>query len=246
MHLLLFFLVIPLYLVVNLLKTTWHHRSLLSIPGPFTTRVTKLWYFNRVRLGGFERDNIRLHEKYGPVVRIAPDHYSIRDRAAVRIVYGNGSRFAKSAWYEGWKHPDPNRWTLFPDRDIRRHGTPLVSDGRRCYHGGVKMTDMWIGETRKRFASLYSMSSLVHYEAFVDNCADIFAQRLRERDQCGRTLNLGHWFQCYAFDVIGEITFGQRFGWSHLAFLLFFSSCPLLDWRLILANGRWYCWLKAS
>ncbi|PKY06181.1 cytochrome protein [Aspergillus campestris IBT 28561] len=189
MHLILLFLVIPFYLFVDLLKTTLHHRSLLSIPGPLITRFTKLWYFNRVRLRHFEHDNIQLHEKYGSVVRIAPDHYSIRDRSAVRTVYGKGSRFAKSAWYEGWKHPDPNRWTLFPDRDIRRHG-----------------------ETRKRFASLYSMSSLVHYEAFVDNCADIFAQRLQTHAQSGDPLNLGHWFQCYAFDVIGEITFGERFG----------------------------------
>lgn len=124
MHLVLFLLIIPLYWFVSLLKITLHHRSLFSIPGPLTTRFTKLWYFNRVRLRHFEHDNIQLHEKYGPVVRIAPDHYSIRDRSAVRTVYGKGSRFAKSAWYEGWKHPDPNRWTLFPDRDIRRHGTP--------------------------------------------------------------------------------------------------------------------------
>lgn len=58
------------------------------------------------------------------------------------------------------------------------------------------------------------MTSLVHYEQFVDHCADIFTQRLTEFTERGEGLNLGHWFQCYAFDVIGEITFGQRFGGS--------------------------------
>lgn len=69
-----------------------------------------------------------------------------------------------------------------------------------------------VAETRKRFSGLYSMSSLVHYEEFVDHCADIFSQRLTEYAQREGSLNLGHWFQCYAFDVIGEITFGKRFG----------------------------------
>jgi hypothetical protein len=56
------------------------------------------------------------------------------------------------------------------------------------------------------------MTSLVHYEAFVDRCADIFCMRLREFAARGEEFNLGHWFQCYALDVIGDITYGQRFG----------------------------------
>lgn len=111
-----------LYHLLHLLYTTFSLRSLSSVPGPWVTRLTKLWYFDRVRRGHFEEDNVRLHRQYGPVVRIAPDHYSISDRAAVKAVYGTGSKFAKSAWYEGWKHPDPDRWTLFPDRDVKRHG----------------------------------------------------------------------------------------------------------------------------
>lgn len=72
-----------------------------------------------------------------------------------------------------------------------------------------------VAETRKRFSSLYSMTSLVHYEAFVDRCADLFCMRLREFAARGEEFNLGHWFQCYAFDVIGDITYGQRFGEWH-------------------------------
>ncbi|KAL4890319.1 cytochrome protein [Aspergillus ambiguus] len=190
MYLLLLFPVVPIvYHLLALIYKTITTRSLISVPGPFYTRFTKIWYFNRVRRGHFEQDNIQLHERYGPVVRIAPDHYAINDRAAIKTIYGTGSKFTKSAWYEGWKHPDPDRWTLFPDRNIKRHA-----------------------ETRKRFSSLYSMSSLVHYEEFVDQCADIFTQRLSEHAQANKSLNLGHWFQCYAFDVIGHITFGQRFG----------------------------------
>jgi cytochrome P450 len=67
-------------------------------------------------------------------------------------------------------------------------------------------------ETRKRFQNLYSMTSLVSYEPFVDECADTFAQRLTEIAASGGSINMGHWFQCYAFDVIACITYSRRFG----------------------------------
>ena len=202
----LIFLIPPLlYLLHTLYKSLTS--PLLTLPGPFWTRLTKLWYFNRVRSAHFETDNINLHQKYGLIVRISPDHYSIADPAAVKTIYGTGSKFTKSVWYEGWKHPSPERWTLFPDRDVKRH-CKLPSS--------VKIwLSLWLtmaAETRKRFSSLYSMSSLIHYEAFVDDCADIFSQRLEEYADRMQELNMGHWFQCYAFDVISSITFGGRFG----------------------------------
>ncbi|OZJ06559.1 hypothetical protein BZG36_00480 [Bifiguratus adelaidae] len=56
------------------------------------------------------------------------------------------------------------------------------------------------------------MSTLVGYEPFVNNCIELLKQRFNEIATSGYTINLGHWLQCYAFDVIGEITFGKRFG----------------------------------
>lgn len=85
--------------------------------------------------------------------------------------------------------PDPNKASLFADLDPHHHGI------QRC-----------------KFASAYSMSSLVGYEPFVDNCGSLLILRFHEIAQTGRDVNFGHWFQCYAFNVIGEITFGKRFG----------------------------------
>lgn len=163
---------------------------LRSIPGPFWARFTRLWYFARVANGSFEKDNIALHRRYGPIVRIAPNMYSFDiPGAPVKQVYGIGSKMPKSEWYEGWKHPSPDRWTLFPDRNIKRHG-----------------------ETRRRFQGLYSMSSLVTYESYVDSCTDILVQRLRGFASNGDTVDMMKWLQCYAFDVIGDVTYSRRFG----------------------------------
>ena len=56
------------------------------------------------------------------------------------------------------------------------------------------------------------MSALVTYEPYVDDCARILCQRLEEMSTAGTTLDMGWWFQCYAFDVIGAITFSRRIG----------------------------------
>ena len=98
--------------------------------------------------------------------------FSIDDPTVVKSVYGIGSKFPKSDWYEGWKHPSPDRWTLFPDQDMKRHA-----------------------ETRKRFQGLYSMSSLVSYEGYVDECTKIFSEKLRGFAKTGEVIDMGHWFQ---------------------------------------------------
>jgi cytochrome P450 len=56
------------------------------------------------------------------------------------------------------------------------------------------------------------MTALVGYEPFVNNCTSMLSARLAECAKAGRTIDLQHWLQCYAFDVIGEITFANRFG----------------------------------
>lgn len=191
-------LALKLALVVGLISILAHVllflvRSFTSptrgVPGPFWARLTRLWYFKRVALGQFERENIDLHRKYGPVVRVAPDMYSIDLPEAVNVVYGIGSKLPKSDWYDGWKHPSPDAWTMFPDKDMKRHA-----------------------KTRRVFQGLYSMSSLVSYEKYVDECADVLVSRLSICSKAREPINMGHWFQCYAFDVIGNITFSKPFG----------------------------------
>jgi hypothetical protein len=44
----------------------------------------------------------------------------------------------------------------------------------------------------------------------MDECSDIFLKTMRELS--GSPIDLGVWLQWYAFDVIGAITFQQRFG----------------------------------
>ena len=50
------------------------------------------------------------------------------------------------------------------------------------------------------------MSSMVSYEPYVDECTTVFTERLSQFAESGLPIDMGHWFQCYAFDMIGKIT----------------------------------------
>lgn len=65
------------------------------------------------------RLNIDLHRKYGPVVRIAPNEYSLDDPAAVKAIYGLGTTFTKGPWYTASGLPFKKDWNMFqmPEND---------------------------------------------------------------------------------------------------------------------------------
>ena len=62
---------------------------------------------------------------------------------------------------------------------------------------------------RRKLANPYTMSSLVTYEPFVDDCSRILLQKLTEFALNKEVIDLAKWFQYYAFDVIGQITVGS-------------------------------------
>ncbi|QKX54964.1 uncharacterized protein TRUGW13939_02054, partial [Talaromyces rugulosus] len=142
-----------------------------------------------VYYGTFPITSRKLHQKYGPVVRIAPNEYSIDDPNAAKVIYGSGNGYIKSPWYEASGNPMNPLPSLFDERNPRLHSA-----------------------IRRKVSAAYSMSSLVQSESFVDDCTSLFQQRLSEFAQTGELVDLTHWYQCYAFDVIGNITFGNRFG----------------------------------
>ncbi|KAJ0268841.1 hypothetical protein Brms1b_012536 [Colletotrichum noveboracense] len=122
----------------------------------------------------------------GPIVRYGPNRYSINDAEALKTVYGHGTEFQKSEWYISFQ-PNEDLWNLFSERSAKRHA-----------------------RNRRFYTNAYSMTSLVSYELYVDECGALSAQRLSEFSKAGATIDIGHWFQCYAFDTIALMTYGKR------------------------------------
>ncbi|PVH74486.1 cytochrome P450 [Cadophora sp. DSE1049] len=184
-------LVVEALIILSILYRIFRAASspLRSIPGPFLARFTRLWYFGKLHAYNYQETNIALHRRYGRIVRIAPNEYSIDDLDAAKIIYGHGSQFTKSNWYMGFSPSAQGNESIFSERNNAVHAA-----------------------NRRKTAAAYSLSSLLAYEGFVDHCVSLLCQRFEEFAATSKDFQLAHWLQCYAFDVIGCITFEKRFG----------------------------------
>ncbi|KAJ5392315.1 P450 monooxygenase [Penicillium cosmopolitanum] len=162
---------------------------LRDIEGPAFARYTRLWELYQNWRGQLEHVTVALHEEYGPIVRLAPNRYSISDPSAIRTIYGAGSKFSKSDYYDSFGSPSMAHRDVFTQKSNEKHATE-----------------------RRKTSNLYAMSSMVTYEPFVDEVNARFIAALADHASHGLDFDLFTWMQFYAFDVIGEITFGRSFG----------------------------------
>ncbi|KAK5230816.1 hypothetical protein LTR47_007371 [Exophiala xenobiotica] len=162
---------------------------LRDVPGPLLARFTRLWYLREVAKGQFEKTNIALHKKYGPIVRIAPGYYSVDDMNAISVIYGHGTHFVKGKWYIASNNPTNKVPDLFTELDPDKHAA-----------------------TRRKVASLYSMTSLIAMEPNAVECAQLLVKKFTSFAEKGMPINLQVWLQYFAFDTIALITLSKRFG----------------------------------
>lgn len=73
---------------------------------------------------------MQLHRQYGDFVRIAPNHVSINNPAALREIYGHSTGFLKADFYDAFVQVQPG---VFNTRDVgvhsrkRRYMNPVFS-----------------------------------------------------------------------------------------------------------------------
>lgn len=71
------------------------NRGLNKYPGPLLASLTDWWRFWIVYKRRPEVEHIRLHEKYGTVVRLGPNDLSFSDPKALKTIYGLNKGFTK-------------------------------------------------------------------------------------------------------------------------------------------------------
>lgn len=80
------------FLVLYLFGTYWH---LHHIPGPFIAKFTDLWRLINVYQRRPEEVYLKLHKRYGDVIRIGPNCVSITGPDTIQEIYGIGKGFIK-------------------------------------------------------------------------------------------------------------------------------------------------------
>ncbi|GAB7349172.1 hypothetical protein MBLNU459_g8107t1 [Dothideomycetes sp. NU459] len=169
-----------------LYRVTLH--PLARVPGPFLAKFTGMWRNYYYLKGNWHEDILGLHRKYGRVVRIAPNELSLVDEAAMRQLYGHGTSAPKTSWYSVWDVPNTGPG-LFATTSFKTHSF-----------------------LRRRVAGAYSMSSLLKLERYIQDCLDLLLQQLKKHADLGETVNMSNWTNAFAFDVVGELAYGEALG----------------------------------
>jgi hypothetical protein len=134
---------------------------LAKFPGPFLASLTDLWQVYQFITLKQPYTLTKLHEKYGSIVRYAPDKLSITDEEAVRLIYQTGARYMpKTEFYDAYGAAHPNVFGM-RDEAVRQscsHETepstntsprPTPSDDGTCrtafpWATSKKWSNIWI------------------------------------------------------------------------------------------------------
>ena len=178
-----------LFIVGNVLHIYSLHRD---IPGPFLAKFTDLWRFLLVTGRKSQETYIKLHKKYGDLVRVGPNCISISQPDLIPSIYGIGKGYVKSDFYKVWQN---------------------IVNGERVASMVFTTDEAQHAAMKKPIAASYSLSTLKDFEPLLDSTTAVFLSRLDDLFAAtGKVCDLGTWLQWYAFDVIGELTFSKRLG----------------------------------
>uniref|UniRef100_L2G406 Cytochrome p450 n=1 Tax=Colletotrichum fructicola (strain Nara gc5) TaxID=1213859 RepID=L2G406_COLFN len=166
---------------------------LAAIPGPKLAAAT-FWYeiwFDVVRWGRYTHEIKRMHELYGPVIRINPDEVHCSDPNFINTLYATGGK--------------------------RRNKSSLFVAGfpSDLQLGGFGTLDHDHHRSRKSAASRhFSRAQIQRLERMVHAAA----QRLCDKFLAHRghgPFDVAAAYSCYAADIISEYCFGEPFGFLH-------------------------------
>ncbi|CAN8099134.1 unnamed protein product [Discula destructiva] len=219
--------VITVAIVIRYAYLLWFH-PLSKFPGPKLAACTQLWYARTFTGGRWHEVISSAHRRYGDVIRIAPNELSFASVQAFKDLYGPPSKTRKL-----FKKSD-----LFYDTGVRS----IVYEMDPVEHG----------EQHKLFAPAFRASTVRSQEHVVQQHVDLFVAQLRDQGHSGRIgLDVTGWMEWLAFDIIGELAFGEPFGavragqhnyWvSLLHGALYGASFALLSKRLAIIGPilRW-------
>ncbi|RDB28044.1 Benzoate 4-monooxygenase [Hypsizygus marmoreus] len=197
--------IIPSVIVIaHVVPWLYDSHGIRLYPGPLLAKFSDLW-LGVVSKNGHRSEVIHeIHKKYGPFVRIAPNHVSIADPDALAIVYAHGNGALKSQFYDAF-----------------------VS-----IHRGIFNTRDRVEHARKRkiVSHIFSQKSVVEFEPHIRHHLTEFIKQWDRltasavkgmsgvegegwKGEGGRLwIDCLPWVNYLAFDIIGDLAFGAPFG----------------------------------
>jgi cytochrome P450 len=142
------------------------------------------------------------HDKYGKIVRIQPNHLSFIEPQALKDIYGFQSKMLKDAFYETFSSPD-----------LQGHNfKSIVNTPDREEHS----------RKRKYISNAFAQRTVVTLDPLVNRCVAGMVKQFDKFAVSGPPkwpgaprdgfTNLYRWINLLAYDIVGEISFGEPLG----------------------------------
>ncbi|RDW65769.1 putative Cytochrome P450 [Aspergillus mulundensis] len=163
-----------------------HIHPLSRYPGPLFASLSNTYKAYYVYKLAIHEKLLELHNAYGPVVRIGPNHLHTWEGEAIAPIYKGGRSMGKSEFYDAFTAFRPN---LFGGRDEDIHALRR----RQLSHG-------------------FAQVSVQKLEPLIEGQMAILISKLRRHAQTGETFDLKHALNLYVLDILGEVAFAKPFG----------------------------------
>ncbi|EXJ75692.1 uncharacterized protein A1O5_00199 [Cladophialophora psammophila CBS 110553] len=193
-----------------------YFHPLAKYPGPLLWKLTQWPEAKSAWSGRRHLDLQLLHEKYGDIVRIAPEKLSFRTAQALYDIYTDRkANMVKTGWTHTGEMINPG---------ITTH---VLSD-RQLHAARRKLLNNAFSERAMNTLDKYML------ERIRDWCAHL-AQGTENREKSagtawGKERDMGLWSTLLTVDVLGELCFGASFGAMKA------GSCYIIN--LLLASAR--------
>ncbi|KAF5027086.1 hypothetical protein F66182_798 [Fusarium sp. NRRL 66182] len=194
-------LIISLMLIAEIIKFFIYTASIVvynlffhplaRFPGPLLARSSLLWRFYHSMGGRFHIAIQEQHGKLGSVVRISPNELSFSSVQSWKDIYG---------------HATPGKQTMIKSEFYDMYGSGFESSCIGSERDPKRQSHM-----KKSLSGAFSTKALTQQEEIVQKCVDGFTRRLGQDGTSKHGLNMTKWFEMIAFDILGEMAFGETF-----------------------------------
>ncbi|EAW12425.1 cytochrome P450 [Aspergillus clavatus NRRL 1] len=155
------------------------------------TRFRQAWRIYHSMGGRFHRAIDEQHRRYGPVFRVSPNELSFASVAS---------------WKDIYCHRATGQLPLIKSKFYDIYGAGFGSLCIGSERDPDKHTRM-----KKSLSPAFSLRSLGDQEAILSQCVDRFVSRMGEPELNAGGLNMTKWYEMVAFDILGELSFGESF-----------------------------------
>ncbi|OAL47372.1 averantin oxidoreductase [Pyrenochaeta sp. DS3sAY3a] len=208
------FALILYVLAIAVYRIFFHPLS--TYPGPKLAATSDLWYVLSHLRGTTPNDILHLHNKYGPIVRIAPDELSYVSPIAWKEIYGHRSGGQPELGKDKKYHAGFGR-------------EQSLLNAEREYHGDL----------RRMLAHGFSDRALRAQEVVIQEYVNLLMKKFDEHGRNGTTpLNMVQWYNFFTFDIIAYLSYGESFNCL--------SSATMHTWvELFFGVARYHAYYQA-